>query len=447
MPAFLNLNRYRGRIEEAASKALNMTVRIRGGIGFSVLPFLKINMNDVNIANRGRELFSAAGISIAPDLRALVLNKNFQVRGIALNKPVIFIEKDRDGIYNFETGSEAGSGQSLPLSSFSVKNGEAVYLDAMTGERDFVKGLDARIKIQPGGTGQKGFFFTGSLRASGSVRLKSLQIDNVYAYDLNSGIRCEKGVIDFSQIRAGFYGGKAEGSLRIETAGDDTRFKLEQKLSGVDLEQLLPEHERRLRGKLDAGVDLAAEERDGQGLSRNLRGEISAKGKDITIKTVDIDKVIEKYERSQNFNLLDIGSVFVAGPFGPLLTKGYAYADLYRQVGRGESRIREFVSAWRIEKGIAEARDVAFSTRKNRVAFRGGLDLVNERYQDFTVAVLDKKGCARIKQEITGPFNNPKPAGIGAKAVIAPLESIFSKVKNLVAPSCKPFYTGSVRQP
>jgi len=35
----------------------------------------------------------------------------------------------------------------------------------------------------------------------------------------------------------------------------------------------------------------------------------------------DIDALIPKYERSQNFNLVEAGAFFLAGPFGPALTK------------------------------------------------------------------------------------------------------------------------------
>ncbi len=51
---------------------------------------------------------------------------------------------------------------------------------------------------------------------------------------------------------------------------------------------------------------------------------------------------------------------------------------------------------------------MAFATRKNRIALKGKLDIGNERFVDVTVAVLDAKGCAKIRQKISGPFSDPR---------------------------------------
>jgi len=44
-------------------------------------------------------------------------------------------------------------------------------------------------------------------------------------------------------------------------------------------------------------------------------------GENLMLYRFDIDALIPKYERSQNFNLVEAGAFFLAGPFGPALTK------------------------------------------------------------------------------------------------------------------------------
>ena len=80
--------------------------------------------------------------------------------------------------------------------------------------------------------------------------------------------------------------------------------------------------------------------------------------------------------------------MLLAGPAGLLVTKGYEFAAV-AQGTPGRSEIRTLVSDWSIDRGVARARDVGMTTAANRVAIRGGIDFVNDRFQDFTVAVVD----------------------------------------------------------
>ena len=89
----------------------------------------------------------------------------------------------------------------------------------------------------------------------------------------------------------------------------------------------------------------------------------------------------------------------------------------------GSSEIRTLVSDWQIEHGVAQAQDVALTTGKHRVAIQGGLDLVNEKFNDLTMALVDTKGCAKVRQTIRGSFLKPqveKPSIL--KSLFGPVE-------------------------
>jgi AsmA protein len=162
----------------------------------------------------------------------------------------------------------------------------------------------------------------------------------------------------------------------------------------------------------------------------------------------DLDGAISRFDSSQNFNLVDVGAVFLAGPLGLAVTKGYNFGSLFRGTG-GTTRLGIVVSDWRVERGVAHARDVALATPRNRLALQGGLDFASGRFADMTVAVVDAKGCPRLQQTIRGPFGKPevgKPSAF--KSAAGPFVKLFHKARNLFPSGpCKVFYAGSVAHP
>ncbi len=143
-----------------------------------------------------------------------------------------------------------------------------------------------------------------------------------------------------------------------------------------------------------------------------------------------------------------MGALFFAGPLGLLVTKGYNFASLFQRSG-GSSRIRTLASEWKIERGVAQAGDVAMATNENRIALKGGLDFVNDRFDDVTVALIDAKGCPQVVQKLVGPFSKPvveKPNVL--VSVAGPVLRLLKKGRDLFPGGrCEVFYAGSVAPP
>jgi AsmA protein len=162
----------------------------------------------------------------------------------------------------------------------------------------------------------------------------------------------------------------------------------------------------------------------------------------------DLDTRLGRYDSSQKFNLVDVGGVFFAGPLSLALTRGLNTANLFAG-GGGSSRIVTLVSEWQVERGVARARDVALATPRHRIALQGGLDLVRESFADVTVAVVDAKGCAGLRQEIRGSFENPeitKPHLI--TSIAGPLVNLFKRARGVFPKGrCEAFYSGSLAPP
>jgi len=163
---------------------------------------------------------------------------------------------------------------------------------------------------------------------------------------------------------------------------------------------------------------------------------------------IDLDRTLSRLESSQNFNPVDLGAFFFAGPFGPMLTKGYNFASVFQGTG-GSSRVRKLVSDWKVERGVAKAKDVAMATNENRIALKGNLDFANERFDDVTVALIDGKGCAKVRQKIRGPFRKPEVEKASVLQTVAgPVLSLFKQAKKLLPEGqCEVFYAGSVAPP
>ncbi len=89
------------------------------------------------------------------------------------------------------------------------------------------------------------------------------------------------------------------------------------------------------------------------------------------------------------------------------------------------------------------------ATKENRIALTGRINFVNERFDDVTIALIDAKGCARVKQKIHGPFQKPvveKPSVLMSLA--GPALNLLKQARDLVTgESCPAFYTGSVPAP
>jgi AsmA protein len=170
-------------------------------------------------------------------------------------------------------------------------------------------------------------------------------------------------------------------------------------------------------------------------------------GTDLTLEMGNLDEKFSRYESSQNFNLIDVGAFFLAGPLGTAVTKGYNFATVL-QTTQGSTPVPTLISHWHIEQGVAHATDVAMATPKNRVAMKGSLNFVDKSFEDVTIALLDEEGCSRVEQKIHGPFAAPQIEQPNVLISLAgPVTRLLRSAKNLVGGKCAAFYTGSVAAP
>jgi uncharacterized protein YhdP len=446
-----DINSYKLKIETAVSEATGLDVGIKGRMGLFFFPF-GLSARDIHIASAGGEILFLERLKLGVELLPL-LGGELKVTICELIKPAVTIAKDVDGKYNFESvkgkSPRGWPGTAFGLNALKLSKGTLVYLDKKTGEQTELREINLDVRdlsiANTSGDIIKNVSFTGNMDVR-DLRKKDLKIDGI-----KSPIKAEKGVFVLNPLTMDIFGAKGEGEATVDWAKADAEYNINLKVSRLDFEKLGESvgAEKVIGGKGDLVASLTVKEKEGRILLNSMDGTLSLRGDNLITYTLDLDEALTSYETSQKFNLVDIGAFFIAGPLGPVALKAYRYGDVYYRTQGGRGAITQFVSHWKIRNGEAEAMDCALATRNNRVALKGKLNLVSERYDSVTVALLDEKGCAKFKQSISGSFGSPHVGAVSAVgSLAAPFLNIYRKVKRFVqGGKCEVFYSGSVRQP
>jgi len=357
---------------------------------------------------RGATVVAVKRIDLWVDLLS-VLRGDVRLHRIAIIHPELFVERGPDGRLNVERLKKA-----LPLlgtldvGSASFRDGSVVYTDLRSGQR-----------------------------------LEATHLD------LTASVRAKDGIYDLAPITMRIFGGQMVASVHADASGPALRCRVHCSIPQFRIEEFLRTLSpiRAAVGPMDFVADLSMEGQTMDQMVQTMTGQLSLRGKDLVFEGGDLDGDLARYASSQNFNLVDVGAVFFAGPLGVAVTKGYGFASLFRS--GGHSTVRTLVSTWSVERGVAQARDVALATSRNRIALQGGLDFVHQRFADVTVAVIDAKGCAGVKQTIHGDFARPvveKPHVL--QSLAGPWLKLYQRGRGLFpAGPCEVFYSGSVAPP
>ncbi|MDE5603096.1 MAG: hypothetical protein K2I71_04155, partial [Helicobacter sp.] len=246
------------------------------------------------------------------------------------------------------------------------------------------------------------------------------------------------------------------GDLELTLANEQLKFNANN-LSAKKIADFTGSGKIIKNGILNANADLTLKLED---TIKNLNGPLRLQGKNIEIYSIDIDALANNYEKTNQINLFDIGAFVLAGPLGIAATKGGDLGIMgLNTILDTKTAIKELEANIDIQKGIANAKDVAFTTAKTRIAAKGAINLNNQSFDNFYIGLLDSNNCAKYSQKIEGSLTSPKIqiTQTAVKTAINIATSLLDKVtkgaKTIAEPltkqgeACKPFYNGIVKHP
>lgn len=443
-------DRWKPRAEAMASDALGMRVRIGGRLSAGFVPRPHVSAASVEILDeRGAVVASARKVDVAIGWRAL-LQRQVRVSALALTQPRLSIEQGPDGRSNLARlhRSFALLGL-LDGASVSLTDGSVCFASRRSGTVVEAAGLDVAARgVRFEGASGADFARQATLRAN--VACRFVRSGRLALSALELSVEGRNGVFEIRPIGVRLFGAQASGSLHADFTGAIPAWRVQCSLPRFRIEEFLQALSRDVgaTGTMDFAADLQARGAGWAGVVASAGGVLSLRGENLVLLGEDLDRSFARFESSQNFSLLDVGALFLAGPLGVAATKGYDFASLFHGTG-GRTTITRLVSEWRVERGVARARDVALATPKNRMALQGDLDFVHGRFAEVTLAVIDARGCAALRQVVRGPFDAPvveKPRLLGSLAGPA-LRLVQRAGRLLRTPPCEPFYTGAVAAP
>lgn len=442
---FFDIKTYQPRLVAAVSEALGMDIVVNGRLGFRLLPGLSVTLPNVRLSNRGSEIVFAQQARFSIALLPL-LRRQIQIDAVTLKHPRLTLERGLDGRFNFEKPGE-DKDRTLPpldLAKLHISNASLSYRDQGSG-RDFeatdcnMRGWALRL------AGGKAKDVLKRLALKGEMSCRELRAQKLVVSDLKLTLKGKKGVFDIKPVSLRFFAAQGEGGLRADFSGEMPQHQLHYSLANLRIEELLGAVSPKpvVRGSADFSARLTLRGSHLEEMKKNLEGTISIRGMDLTYEGTDLDRELAQFESSQRFNLLDAGAFFFAGPFGLAMTKGYSFASVVGDTG-GHTDIPMAASDWEIRQGVARAQDVAFATKKYRIALRGEVDLTQERLDNMEMALVDEEGCVKARQKISGTLQEPVIERTSTlKAIAGPALNLFKLGKG----KCEMFYVGSVPAP
>ena len=436
------------QVEAAASDALGMQVSIGGALSLKFFPSVAMTLDDVNIRSHDTDFAQVRQATLDIQLVSL-LRRQVRIPNIKLDHVSISVVRDRDGKLNVG-GSTPGATvlPELPSTDVSLTDLAFVYINRQEGSSVHagactVQASDLRLAAV------KGADLMQALSLSAKVACEQVKNKDLPMSDVGFSVRAANGVLTTTDLTMHAFGGKGSAAVRGDFSGKVPLYRVHGVLSKFRLEQFSKNFSQKKIGEglMDFSTELTMSGANADEMARTSTGEASLRGTNLTLDVGNLDDELTHYRATQRFTLIDLGAFFLAGPLGLAVTKGYDYSKVLSAEG-GTSQVQTFISEWHIERGVAEAKDVAMATRANRVALKGNLDYVNQSFQNVTVAVVGKQGCVVVEQKVHGSFSHPDVEKPNVAASLAgPALHLIKKASRALGSHCDVFYAGSLPAP
>ena len=441
---FVDVNRYKPRLEAAASKALGLEVRILGEMKIAYFPPPGLILTYLRVARGEEDVLRVermrVGLKILPLLRGRV-----RFRELQFVRPELFIRRTSSGPFDFErylyrplrSAREALPGTFDSVDAISVAGGKISYAGKDPAIRADAEGVDLTIRdvaLQADSPDEpfRNVSFMGTAKAA------RMTIGNAEASGIASEISVKNGNYEFDPVTLQAFGGKGEGSVWVYMTEAIPPVQVRLSLSGTSLESIfraIGRKEAPLEGAVEISANLFMKGEDPDAMLATLTGNVSWKGNDLPVPGFDPDSLLSASGETNIYPLRRVGALLLSVP--PLAAVSGKLAGPVRKLEESTEKgiVRTLFSSWTVKNGVYEAKDVALATTAHRIALQGRIDLPAGRFDEVTVSLVDDKGCALAGRTIRGPFRDYVVTALATEKGTVP------------GKACEVVYEGSVPPP
>ena len=287
-----------------------------------------------------------------------------------------------------------------------------------------------------------------TLYSKGFVKVDEIKTNTFKVNDINFNFFSKNGEYEFDTKLVKFFGDNSRGVgvYILKPFIENPAYRIRYDITRFDIKEMLNTflEDTIVAGNMALSMDISMNGNNWDEMVSTMRGHLNLTGKNLIMYGMDADKVIAEFQRSQNFNLVDAGAVLLAGPVGLAITKGSDFAKILITNPGQSSQITQLVSNWYAKDGLLTLKDVALSTKKNRVAAKGWLNVVKDSL-NISFAVVDNNGCSIFTQDVYGDLNKPTLGKVKVvSALLAPVTNLYNSIMDI---NCQVFYSGSVKAP
>ena len=195
-----------------------------------------------------------------------LLHGNVAIRSLVLEKPVIHLISDPDGLWNFQNPSSANTEPARfsmgTISSLQIKNG-TLYGSGLIDPSDAPGPVVFTAENFSGEVQQLNVnaLKNPSPKASvvGTMTVEKVIFGRIQLRETHSQLQIEPAQFTFKNFTAKTYRGNAAGDFNFDFSGSKTRFNTDLRVSGVGINYLLAEFEAgppKITGMMEADMKL-----------------------------------------------------------------------------------------------------------------------------------------------------------------------------------------------